>query len=100
MHDSGPKPEMLPQRLCSEIKLFDLCDVDVCNHINGRYCTNPELLSRFEKIAENELKVPGRFVSEEFDDAEADDGDGEGYDGEFTMENFEDGEGDGLDDEE
>jgi hypothetical protein len=97
MPDSEPKPDILPQRLCSEIQLFDLCDLDSCNHKNGRFCTDPVLLGRFEKIAEDELRAPERYISEEVDDAEADDGDGDGYDDEddeAAMENFEGGEED------
>ena len=65
---------------------------------------DPVLLGRFEKIAEDELRSPERYIS----DAEADDVDGDGYgcddddddDDEFAMENFEGGEEDGWEDEE
>jgi hypothetical protein len=103
MPDSEPKPANLPQRLCSEIQLFDLCDLDSCSHKNSRFCTDPVLLGRFEKIAEVELRAPERYISEEVDEDEADEGDGDGYDDEddeFTMENFEGGEDDGWEDEE
>ena len=100
MPDSEPKPDNLPQRLCSEIQLFDLCDLDSCNRKRGSFCTDPALLGRFEKIAEDELRSPERYIS----DAEADDVDGDGYDDEdddeFTMENFEGGEEDGWENEE
>jgi hypothetical protein len=75
MHNSDQKPDILPQRLCSEIQLFDLCDLDSCNSRSGRYCTDSLLLERFERIAEDELRVPERYVAEELDDAETDDGD-------------------------
>lgn len=42
------------QRLCSEIQLFDLCDLDRCGHKDGRFCTSEELLTRFERIAEKD----------------------------------------------
>lgn len=42
------------QRLCSEIQLFDLCELDSCRSRQGRFCTNQELLSRFEAIAEDD----------------------------------------------
>lgn len=42
------------QRLCSEIQLFDLCDLDVCRFKQGRFCTQEELLSRFEDISEDD----------------------------------------------
>ena len=93
MPDSEPKSDALPQRLCSEIQLFDLCDLDSCHLKNGRICTDPALLSRFEKIAEEELRIPERYISEEDDDSEAHDGDG--YDDEESaMEDFEGGEED------
>lgn len=98
MH-SVPKSTSLPQRLCSEIQLFDLCDLDSCDHRKGRFCTNSAVLSRFEKIAEAEIKIPERYISGEVDDIDADDGDGEGYD-EFAMEDFDGGEDDDFEDEE
>jgi len=86
MHNSDQKPDILPRRLCSEIQLFDLCDLGPCNSRNGRFCTNPVLLGRFEKIAEDELRVPERYTSEESDDEEVDDVDGyDDEDGEFVM---------------
>jgi hypothetical protein len=42
------------QRLCSEIQLFDLCDLDSCRFKSNRYCTNDELLARFEAISEED----------------------------------------------
>ena len=100
MPDSEPKPDYLPQRLCSEIQLFDLCDLDSCNRKRGSFCTDPVLLGRFEKIAEDELRSPECYISDA--DAEADDVDGDGYDedDEFTIENFEGGEEAGWEDEE
>ncbi|MBW4055033.1 MAG: hypothetical protein HIU83_06485 [Proteobacteria bacterium] len=99
MH-SVPKPSSLPQRLCSEIQLFDLCDLDSCDHRKGRFCTNIAVLSRFEKIAEAEIKIPEHYISGKVDDIDADDGDGEGYDDEFAMEDFDGGEDDDFEDEE
>jgi hypothetical protein len=100
MHDSKPKPDILPQRLCSEVQLFDLCDLDSCGRKNGRFCADPFLLDRFEKIAEEELRTPDRYVSDESADAEAVDGDGNGYDDEATMEEgFEGDEDAGWEDE-
>ena len=105
MTDSEPKKDSLPQRLCSEIQLFDLCDRDSCGHRNGRFCTDPHLLDRFEKIAENELRPPERYLSEEDDEAGTDGDDGyededESEDEEFTMDNLESGEDSGWEDEE
>ncbi len=86
MHYSDQIPDVLPQRLCSEIQLFDLCDLDSCAHKSGRFCTDPLLLGRFEKIAEKELRSPERFVSEGVDDADTTDG----YDeeDEFAVDNL------------
>jgi len=100
MRDSEPKPDILPQRLCGEIQLFDLCDLDSCCCKNGRFCADPALLDRFEKIAEEELRTPERFASDEADGAETDDGDDDGYDDEAAMEDFEGVEDDGREDEE
>ena len=91
MSDSETKSDALPQRLCSEIQLFDLCDLNSCNHKSGRFCTDSELLGRFEKIAEAEVRAPERFISDE-DDEEYDDDDA--YDDEFSMDNSEGGEDD------
>ena len=92
MTDSEKKTDGLPQRLCSEIQLFDLCDLDSCKTKSGRFCTDPDLLGRFEKIAEDEIRAPERYVSEETDD-------GDEYDDEFSMDNFEGDEDDGFEDE-
>jgi hypothetical protein len=100
MSDSEPKSDNRPQRLCSEIQLFDLCDLDSCNHKNGRFCADSVLLGRFEKIAVDELRAPERYISEEIDDTEGDDADGYGYDedDEFASENLEVDEDDGWED--
>jgi hypothetical protein len=75
MKNSDQKPDILPQRLCSEIQLFDLCDLDSCSKRSGRYCTDSMLLGRFERIAEAELRLPERYTAEDIDNAEADDDD-------------------------
>jgi hypothetical protein len=77
------------QRLCSEIQLFDLCDLDTCCQKDGRYCTNPEVLERFEAIKEEDERSPEQYLTEEFDEEESeqgeefdsgDDHDADGYD--------------------
>lgn len=73
MSDSEQRPDILPQRLCGEIQLFDLCDRDICSHKSNRFCTDPDLLNRFEKIAEQELRVSERYLSDEIEDSDADD---------------------------
>ncbi len=101
MPDSESKSGILPQRLCSEIQLFDLCDLDACRYKNARFCSNPGLLARFEKIAEEELRTPERYVSDETDDDdEASYGDDEGYyeDEGSASDISEDGENDGWED--
>lgn len=72
------KLDDLPQRLCSEIQLFDLCDLASCRFKEGRFCSNPELLARFEKIADREPRTPERYIDQELEnDPDADD---DGYD--------------------
>ncbi|MEI7817000.1 MAG: hypothetical protein WCI45_07390 [Desulfuromonadales bacterium] len=99
MPDSEQSPDLLPQRLCCEVQLFDLCDLDSCNRKSGRFCTDNVLLNRFEKIAEDELRAPERPVYEVSDDAETDGG--EYYDEDEFDIDCDDGAGDdGCDDEE
>lgn len=77
------QPEERPQRLCSEIQLFDLCDLESCRSKDGRFCTDTALLERFEKIADAELRVPVSLHLDE-DDDEADEAGGYGgYDEEI-----------------
>ena len=80
----------LPRRLCNEIQLFDLCELEKCHFKDDRFCTDPEMLARFEAAAEpedrpvwhlgndDEQDEDELFNSEEFedDDAESDDFDG------------------------
>jgi hypothetical protein len=65
------------QRLCSEIQLFDLCDLERCSHKEGRYCTNGELLTRFERISEKDdtRPVSDSYPSEGPEDGEEADDD-------------------------
>jgi hypothetical protein len=71
------------QRLCSEIQLFDLCDLDTCCQKDGRYCTNPEVLERFEAIKEEDERSPEQYLTEELDEEESEEseefGDGDGF---------------------
>jgi len=53
MKDEAQKKSSV-QRLCSEIQLFDLCDLNGCHLRKGRFCSNEELLKRFESIKEDE----------------------------------------------
>ncbi len=55
MTDETPE-ELSPaaRRLCSEIQLFDLCDLDSCRFRSSRFCTNDELITKFESIKEDD----------------------------------------------
>ena len=79
-----------PRRLCSEIQLFDLCDLDTCSCKEGRYCTNKEVLDRFEAIKEEDERSPEQYLTEDPDEAEgaegSDDEDDEFGDGEYDDE--------------
>lgn len=101
MPDNKIKPDIRPQRLCSEIQLFDLCELDSCRHKDGRFCTDSELLEQFEKIAEAETKIPERYLDDELDE-ESDGLDGDDYDyedDEFDREDLDDGEYDDRDED-
>ncbi len=79
------------RRLCSEIQLFDLCDLEYCSHKEGRFCARTELLARFEHISDEDECAPlrdareeddlddelGGYDSDYDDDGESDDGFGE-----------------------
>ena len=77
--------EKKPQRLCSEIQLFDLCEKDVCAHKDGRYCTKGEILAKFEAIKDEE-RSPEQYLAEELDDAEG--ADDLGYDEAFGVDEY------------
>ena len=61
------------RRLCSEIQLFDLCDLDTCTCKDGRFCTNPEILQRFEAIKEEDERSPEQYLTEDLEDEDAED---------------------------
>lgn len=80
--------EDLPRRLCSEIQLFDLCELIRCSFKEGRFCTHADLLARFEALAEPDDRPARQYDDDEEDDEEAlypdeldddDDDDDEGY---------------------
>ncbi len=58
------------RRLCSEIQLFDLCDLDRCKFKNTNFCTNDELLTRFEKIADEDACSRINISDDDLDDDE------------------------------
>ena len=74
------------QRLCNEIQLFDLCDLERCSFKEGRYCTNAELLTAFEKISDAEAARHELLISEGLE--EGDDSCGEEYDEAFEDDEF------------
>jgi hypothetical protein len=89
------EPKELPRRLCSEIQLFDLCERERCRFKDDRFCTDPEMLTRFEAIAEPEDRPAQRFDDDSDDDEELyhdeqdDDDDDEGDD--YSVFDDEDG---------
>jgi hypothetical protein len=96
--DAVEKPVTPVHRLCNEIQLFDLCEQVKCNHKQGLFCTNRELLDRFEAIAEEDERTASRrYNFEEGDDAPESDDDeyDDSCDDElFGDEGYEEGQGD------
>jgi hypothetical protein len=68
--DAAERPAEPMKRLCNEIQLFDLCELEKCGHKQGLFCTRTELLNRFEAIAEEDERpaAPG-YICEENADA-------------------------------
>jgi len=62
-----------PQRLCSEIQLFDLCSDEKCSKKNGRYCTDEVLLNKFEAISNEEDFSSDQYLEDEAEDDGDDD---------------------------
>lgn len=75
MSDSTLTTKKTPQRLCAEIQLFDLCELDSCKYKQGRFCIDADLILKFEEISEEEISQPECYISEENDDAVLDDED-------------------------
>ncbi|MBT1071685.1 hypothetical protein [Pelotalea chapellei] len=65
------------QRLCNEIQLFDLCDLDQCNQKDGRFCIDSELLARFESISEKEEGSAKHYLKDEIDEDQESDVEGD-----------------------
>jgi hypothetical protein len=74
------------QRLCSEIQLFDLCDRDSCHLRKGRFCTNEELIAKFESIKEKDETAD--LVYDEDELLDDDESDFKGYDEESEDEDL------------
>lgn len=66
--DSGQDIEELPRRLCSEIQLFDLCDLEQCSFRDGRFCTHADLLAQFEAAAEPDDRPVDRYEDDDEDE--------------------------------
>lgn len=71
--DKDEVPQELPRRLCSEIQLFDLCELEKCHFKDDRFCTDPEMLARFEAAAEPEERPAWHFGKDEDEDQDNDD---------------------------
>ena len=69
MDNNELKQNKSPQRLCSEIQLFDLCVLDSCIYKTGSFCSNEDMVSQFEKI-EFEISPPQIYMDEEFCDGD------------------------------
>jgi len=83
-----------PQRLCSEIQLFDLCSDETCSKKTGRYCTDEDLLNKFEAISNEE-----DFSSEQYLDDEPEDAGDDGEDAVFGSDYGEDEDEDEYEDD-
>lgn len=96
--DNNDDQTPAPRRLCSEIQLFDLCELTRCDFKDGKFCTEPNLLRKFEAISddEEERRSPARRSGAADDDEEAwedDHGDGNDEDdGDYSVFDDEDGE--------
>jgi len=78
------------RRLCSEIQLFDLCELDRCSFKEDRFCTNQELLEKFERIADVDRSS---CISRDDGDDDLDEDDlnyDDGYDDEDADEDWDD----------
>jgi hypothetical protein len=95
MDDPGKVNSKPAKRLCNEIKLFDLCERESCAHREGRFCTDQDMLDRFERIAEDDRPTE-HYLEDEQDGEEGDDE--SGYGDAFGDDEYDD-EGDDREDE-
>jgi hypothetical protein len=77
------KPSPAALRLCSEIQLFDLCDLTSCRFKQSGFCTNEELLAKFESIKEEDELNTLAYDDEETDDDTESEYDFDDYDDSF-----------------
>ncbi len=62
-----------PKRLCSEIQLFDICSKTSCKYKDDRYCTEGDILARFEAISDEEDTGSNDvFLADEMEEMEED----------------------------
>ena len=62
-----------PKRLCTEIQLFDICSKNSCKYKDGRYCTEGDILARFEAISDEEDTASNDvFLADEMEEMEED----------------------------
>jgi len=68
-----------------------LCDLDTCSCKEGRFCTNPEVLAKFEAIKEEDERAPQQYIGEEFDEENEDeDEDNPGFGADLDDDGYED----------
>jgi hypothetical protein len=68
MTEEQEQPGTPVDRLCSEIQLFDLCDLDTCAYKKGRFCTNELLLEKFEAIREEDDRQTLLYDEDDLED--------------------------------
>jgi len=67
--DADLEKTEFPQRLCSEIQLFDLCERVDCVFKRERYCTDPAMLAKFESISDDDDgSSSNQFLVDEMDE--------------------------------
>jgi hypothetical protein len=74
-------------RLCSEIQLFELCDLDKCDYKKERFCKNEQLLKEFEAIKEEDDRQVLLYDDDDLEDD--DESDFNGFDEEYEGEDLE-----------
>jgi len=84
--DENMAGEERPRRLCSEIQLFDLCDKTRCASRDGRFCTDENLLNRFEAISQEEVFPADEYLVYEMDGEDEEGGAYPGYENDFGDE--------------
>jgi hypothetical protein len=97
MQEDSKETKKTEQRLCSEIKLFDLCDLEQCTRKNGRFCTDSANLARFEAISEDEVSTTRPYMAEDLCDEDEEMGEG-AYAGDIGEDEYDDEEDEWKDD--